>query len=488
MPSLHLLKRASQAALATSAVYVAGIWYATNHPEFEKYVPLSHTVIDVLEEREFNSRAAARARKISDEETQRLNTSFYYRKVNPIQTNSQSSSAATPSGSSDSSKPHTRVSSSQITSAVTPTRNVSALTSRLDEEFSDEDRQKSSSHKNDATMALASNDPLAPTRFFDAVSGTVGQGREYLPLVLLPDESDKDVNKAAMSLNGLIANINNTVVTEDSVLLVTRTLEELARKKAAVRPHYANALLVKSQVFDQLHQAYKVLWNEYIDNQDPTTVSSSKINPVVSEYSRKLSKEVIDTEMLLVKLINSSKDLELTPEEKDKEFQDDYYRNQLSKPLKESKSKKTQASIDPAKSTTNTPISAISKTASTTNTTNSATPVSKPFGIDPTIYGALEPSNTSLQLELALTLLINALRPHSSVPLGPYIQGVRNAVENPSPYSAFSSQIEGLGEKPDRKTLINETLKKISVPQDVDLKPILDDILANYDDEPSSKK
>lgn len=46
MSTFHLIKRVSQVAVVTSTIYVGGIWYASNHPQFEKYVPLSHTVID----------------------------------------------------------------------------------------------------------------------------------------------------------------------------------------------------------------------------------------------------------------------------------------------------------------------------------------------------------------------------------------------------------------------------------------------------------
>lgn len=483
MSTFHLIKRVSQVAVVTSTIYVGGIWYASNHPQFEKYVPLSHTVIDFLEEREFSSQAAARARKVNDQETQLLN-SLYRRKITP----SDSVSNTTLKSSADENR-----NASQITSAVVPSSNVSSLTSRLDQELTAEDRLKSTSSRSDATSTLFSKDPLAPSNFFDAISGTVSSSREYLPLVLLPDDNDENVNNVAMSLNSLISNINNMVVTEDSVISVSTTLEELAREKATSKPHYANALLVKSQHFDALYQSYKLLWDEYLDNQNSNGVSSvsdkKETNPVVYEYIRKMAKEITDTEILLVKLMNSKSDLVLTNEQKDREFQDDYYSrpHHISKGVKDVNKKwinqpETLASSQP--STIN--ITETSSTLVESSNSSSSSVESKQLSIiDPTIYGAIKPTDLSLQLELALTLLVNALQQQSSIPLGPYIQGVRDAVDHYSnrwSYPSLGNTVTS-SESHDRKTLITEALKSVSVPKDVDLKPILDDILANYDDE-----
>lgn len=487
MSTLRLIKRVSQAVAATSVVYIGGIWYASNHPSFEKYVPLSHTVIDFLEEREYSNQITSQARRAVDKETERLNSSFYYRKISPPDYSKASSKPF--AGTSDA-KQHPNA--SNITSAVSPSPNVSALTSRLDEEFSDEDRHKSKSSRNDATSAQFSKDPLAPSRFFDAVSGTVGRSREYLPLVLLPDEHDDDVNQVAMSLNSLISNINNVVVTEESIVSVKSTLEELARKKANAKPHYANALLVKAQDFDNLYLSYKLLWDEYLDNQNShglTPVSGeNKVNPVVNEYMHKMCKEITDTEMLLVKLVNSKKDMELTHEEKDREFQSDYYQksHNLTNGLKDISKQQVNKSESLVSSSHSEAASNLSASASgsTECCCKSKNPQQKP-AVDPSVYGALKPSDLSFQLELALTLLVNALQQQSSVPLGPYIQQVREAVELQPNYQSYSSlenqnTISTDQIPSDRKALISEALKTVYVPDNVDLKPILDDILANY--------
>lgn len=170
--------------------------------------------------------------------------------------------------------------------------------------------------------------------------------------------------------------------------------------------------------------------------------------------------------MLLVKLINSKKDMELTQEQKDVEFQTDYYRvpkhNKNSKTLKDTTPQPSESAVSSQLSSLDgfKPASADSSVQ-----TNS---------LDPKKYGALEPSDISLQLELALTLLVNALHQHSSVPLGPYIQGVRQAFQ--APYKTFHN------DHVDKATLLTEALKTINIPQDVDLKPVLDDILSGYED------
>lgn len=504
-PVLHFLKRLTQASVVGSAAYAGGIWYATNHPEFEKYVPLSHAVIDFLEEREFQSRVTASIRKST---TEPKPDDFYYKKVNNIQSKSSlpSSAPSSPSPSSSSSSASTSPSTnSQVTSAITPSSRVSALTSRLDEEISEEDRLKASSHQNNATTARSGKDPLAPTRFFDAVSGTVGGGREYLPLVLLPDESDEVINLVAMSLNDLIASINNSVVTEESVLNVTKTLQELAQDKAQVKPRYANAVLVKSQHFNNLYQSYKLLWDEYLDaqgsqnNQQTLPSDKKSVNPVLAEYSHKLSKEVIDTELLLVKLINSKKDMELTEEEKILEHNSDLFYQHQPHHHAYLKDEEEQQPLSYEK--TNNEGLDLKNGQSSVSSQLKKEVTQQQAQLDPRYYGAIEPSDISLKLELALTLLVNALQQHSSVPLGPYIQGVREAVDQPynyyKTYSSSSSSIQQqssssssssyISQTPtipkDRETLISEALKSISVPSDVDLKPVLDDILASYDDQ-----
>lgn len=496
-PILHLLKRVTQGTVLFSGTYITAIWVASNHPEYEKYVPYGNTVIDFLEERDFQSKLSQRVRKLKEED---LNHSFYYRKLEASQAAtllSPPSSSSPSTSSSSASKPADSAVSSITSALATSTSSVSSLTSRLDEEISPEDREKEESRQRQsrATSALNSKDPLAPSRFFDAVSGTVGQGRDYLPLVLLPDESDEDIIRVAMSLNDLISSINASVVTEDSVLSVTRTLEELARAKAQIKPRYADALLVRSQHFDALHQSYRLLWDEYLDAQassDANPAAAKATNSVLAEYSHRLAREVTDTEMLLVKLCNSTRDMEMTEEEKDQQHQIDRYRYSKDAKIRAkeviaaTKAKALAAAQEEAAApvvTTSTKTATEAAPATVTpaeaavssSSSSKARSASQKAKLDPKYYGAIEPSDISLKLELALTLLVNALQQHSSVPLGPYIQGVREAVD----YGTLSVYKTAA---PPAK-LIHDALQAISVPSDVDLAPVLDDIIASYDEE-----
>lgn len=451
----RILKRLTQAGGIASATYIAGIWYATDHPEFQKYVPYSSVVIDYLEERKHQSRVSTRA--IKSHESQNLNQDFYYKRVDPEL--SQSIFGSSNSSSSSSAHP-----ASSVTSAKLPTSNASSLTSRLEDEISDEEKKKKGSQSSSATSALSSKDPLAPERFFDSGSGTVGKKRAYLPLVLLPDHSDKQINKVAMSLNELITSINSSVVTEETVLNVKKRLEELANSRAGDRPHYANEILVKSHNFDTLYRSFKLLWDEYLDAQGLENTSPD--NTVIAQYTKKLAKEVADTELLLVKLVNSNTDLEYTEEQKIAEHHHSpYYHSHRIRPRsKDSESFDTDSQKD-AK-----PASSSSDSQSTYST--------KPFlseSLDTQSFGGVDSSDISIKLELALTLLVTALQEKSSVPLGPYIEGVREALEKPftSKYTTPSS----------REHFISEVLKTVSVSSDVDLKPVLNDILESYDDE-----
>lgn len=477
MSTLHLLKRATQTAFLASAAYTSAIWYASNHPEFEKYVPLSHTVIDYLEEREYQAQAAIRARKIGDEETRRLNDSFFYRKVSPeqalfsAQDNFVAATAEIPAPSENVVLEPSNT--SQITSAINPSSSISALTSRRDHEFTEEDLQKGTTTFNDATTSESVTDPLAGRKFFDAVSGTVGSKREYLPLVLLPDERDQDINKVAMSLNSLIANINNTVVTKESVVSVTDTLKELANKKEESMPQYSNALLEKSKTFDSIYQSFNEAQDKQA-NSGKNTVASDNADPRECEYFNKLSKEITNTEMLLVKLINSNEDLEPVNE---MELVSLETKNSQNSPNVSEKSK------DQTYSSVFSKISSLHNLSLKPSATHKPTSKTNTSGIPPSVYGGLEPSDLPLKLELALAMLVNALNQHSSIPLGPYITKVREALKTQTTLQSVNSNTSvssaSTGAKDDYKNFITEALNQLSVPKDVDLKSIVDDILAN---------
>ena len=184
--SRSMLKQASKVFALFTIAYGSGIYYASVNEKFNrpfvKYVPLAGKIIDFLEEREYQNNIAARARRMQLEKEAALDT-FYYRR-------------------------------SKVTSKLSTKPPVSSVTSAID---SNNSASSSADTKSNATSALSSTkDPLSPKRFFDAVSGTVGEDRDYLPLVLLPDDQDKYLNKAAMSLNELISSFNSSAISEDT--------------------------------------------------------------------------------------------------------------------------------------------------------------------------------------------------------------------------------------------------------------------------------
>lgn len=372
---------------------------------FTKYVPLAGVVMDFLEEREYQNNIASRARRAQLESESQ--DSYYYRR-------------------------------SPVSSAVENVSSSSSLTSSRSEEHSAGHKQTQSS--SNATSATSSKDPLSPKRFFDAVSGTVGGDRDYLPLVLLPDDQDAVLNKAAMSLNALISSFNASAISEETVLKVSRTLADVAKTNASVAPRYSQVIMYKSEKFDRLYRNYRLIWEEYLDTQEQmsSTKATPTSNPVLADYSKKLSEEITETELLLVKLINSGKrghDLDVT----DPQFIK--YKNYTASLKKKKLALAQQVTL---------PVGAIS------------TPPPAPKPHSP--YGALDGTEISLQLKLALTLLVTALQQQSHVPLGPYIQGVR----------------EAMASYPDKEGMIHEALKGIIVPENVDLEPVLHDILT-YD-------
>lgn len=406
------LKQASKLFAFFTVAYGAGIYYASINEKFNKpfvqYVPLAGKIIDFLEEREYQKNVTARARRIQLEKEAAMD-SFYYRR-------------------------------SPVTSKLSTKPPVSSITSAVDSNnsafFTDDT-------KSNATSALLSTkDPLSPKRFFDAVSGTVGEDRDYLPLVLLPDDQDKYLNKAAMSLNALISSFNASAISEDTMLSVSQSLANVATENANVAPHYAQVIMYKSQKFDRLYRSYRLIWDEYLDNQSDTTFRS---NPVLHDYSRKLAEEITETEMLLVNLINSGRtgnDLDVNDAE--------YIKFKQSASLD-----KTKKKIAPVLSQNHhNSAEALNSTIQPAANINSVKE-----------YGGFDGSDVSLQLRLTLTLLVSALQQHSSVPLGPYIEGVREAV---APYNDMST----------KEKHIQEALKTISIPEELDLKPVLHDILS----------
>lgn len=392
-----------------AVAYGSGIYYSSLNEDFQtqfvKYVPLAGTIIDYLEEREVEKIGA------------RINSSIH--KIN--------------------------VPKPSFISALEHRSSSSSLTSRMTEELTEEEKIESSKTSNSsATSATSSKDPLTPKHFFDAVSGTVGdETRDYLPLVLLPDDRDEVLNKAVMSLNDLIASYNASTIQEDTMLSVSLSLAKVAQNNESIAPHYAQVIMYKAEKFDSLYQSYRCMYEEYLNTQEQIAgdISPIKANPVLADYNKRIADEITDTEMLLVKLVNSGKgghDLETT----DTEYK--RYKASITSNKKKAKASipqhATASSLFPKATSSAVPSSSIS-------------------------YGAFDGSDVSLRLELALTLLVGALQQHT--PIASYIEGVREAV---SQYPDVKI----------RENVINEALKSITVPDSVDLQPVLQDILT-YD-------
>jgi hypothetical protein len=403
-----LLKKSVKLAVGVTAMYGAGVYYASINSNFHKtfttYVPLAGTVIDFLEERKYRKNSKTITHKEAEKN------------------------------------------SVQLTSAVEKSIGSSSLASEQDEPTSGAKVKKVSANSS-ATSAKSNKDPLSPKRFFNAVSGTVGEeDREYLPLVLLPDDRDEIVNRAAMSLNDLIAGYNAAAITEETVLSVSKTLASVAQSSAAIAPRYAQVIMHKSENFKQLYQGYQLIWDEYLEKQDENQLVANnlKTNPVFADYNHRLAEEINETELLLVRFINAGKrgsDLDTNDAEYVK-----------FKKLKSAEPKKAHTPLAPLN-----PNSTKSSSTCIDSTTATATKYD-------TAYGGFDGSDTALRVELALTLLVTALQRENTPVVSAYIQGLRDAVAT-CPDDAS------------RESVINEALKNVSVPKGLDLRPILHDII-----------
>lgn len=386
----RVFKRATQLGVISSTLYIGGIYVATDHPKYQKYIPFSNKVIDFLEEREF--------RKISYERSL----------LQEITNVSKSALNSTSSGTS--------------------------LTSEIQ---SENQKLAKTEISTAATSAKSSKDPLLPKRFFNAISGTVGEeDKDYLPLVLLPDDHDEILNKAAMSLNDLISSYNASAITEETVLSVSENLANVAKNNGILAPHYSQLIMQKSENFKKLYQQYRLIWEEYLNTQEQIKGHeiSLQSNPVFADYNHRMAEEINDTELLLVRFINAGKngmDLDVMDPE--------YKRFLKSKPQSPPK-----LSYSIAKPTY--------KTSELSNDTKYDSS-----------YGGFDGTEVKLRVQLALTLLVSALQ-KDNTPVASYIQGLRDAV---STYPDDAS----------RENVINEALKAIEVPKSINLQPILHDII-----------
>jgi hypothetical protein len=223
------------------------------------------------------------------------------------------------------------------------------------------------------------SDPLSPQRFFDAQSGNIEE-RDYLPLVLLPDIRDPLIHRVSFALNDLIASVNASAASADTVLNASVALQTLADDIQHSHSDY-------HALFSQKAQALKT----YAEGQ------------CTERQLKLLSDEIMAIENMLVQHVNT--------------------RNATTQPAQQPVNKENSM-----------PFSLVSNN-----------------------------SEVVLQLQLAFSQLIAILHNQSSIPLGPYIQGLKDAV------ASF--------ELSSRQELINNALNGLTVPDDVDLNPIINDII-----------
>ncbi|KAA8913181.1 hypothetical protein TRICI_003243 [Trichomonascus ciferrii] len=236
-----------------------------------------------------------------------------------------------------------------------------------------------------------SDDPLSPQRFFDAQSGNIEE-RDYLPLVLLPDIRDPLIHRVSFALNDLIASVNASAASADTILNAATALQALADDVQHSHTDY-------HALFSQKAQALRA----YAENSNEQQRSEHQL--------KLLSDEIMAIENSLVQHVNT-------------------------------------------RNTTSTPVQPTTTTTTQRPTNNKD---SMPF---PLVSGN---SEVVLQLQLAFSQLIAILHNKSSIPLGPYIQGLKDAV------ASF--------ELASRQELINNALNGLIIPDDVDLNPIINDII-----------
>lgn len=147
-------------------------------------------------------------------------------------------------------------------------------------------------------------DPLTPERFFDAQSGTVSlEKKEYLPLMLLPDTRDPLVNRISMSLNDLIQSVNASAASADTVYAVSDGITELAVEIKSLHPKHANLLELEVIQLKELVDTHESVRKEFLLIHPSGNVAPTL--PFEMEYHNKLAREILNLERILVSHINT---------------------------------------------------------------------------------------------------------------------------------------------------------------------------------------
>ncbi|ANB11328.1 hypothetical protein AWJ20_4132 [Sugiyamaella lignohabitans] len=268
------------------------------------------------------------------------------------------------------------------------------------------------------------HDPLSPERFFDAKSGTVGLGeREYLPLILLPDTNNPVVHEISMSLNVLISSVNASAVSDETVNNVSQLFHRLSEETKSEKHLQQDSKLFEeeAQVFTSLVDAFK----QVRPKAGSTDESEARLYRQYAEnYHKRLANEILRAENILIAHCNT-----------------------INATIREPRPFSLQPPVKPS-----------STTSKINTTTTSSTSYAKPdFAL---------PTTDILELQISFNLLVSALHDHTNLPLSPYIQGIKSAI-------AASNHSN-------KEELIHRALQGVRIPDDVDIKPIIQDVLSDY--------
>lgn len=276
-------------------------------------------------------------------------------------------------------------------------------------------------------------DPLTQNQgnFFDPSSGVVAEyHKEYLPLILLHDSADHAARHSAMALNDLISSINTSIVTNESVENVSDSLIKLSDfvkvNHPEIQTQLSERLGEKAKRFNTLGEHYHQIIQDFLEKEvehGPHQGHAAEVELTIYETDkmRELRQNVIqeihDTEDLLVK-----------------------YCNRYSRPEG--------------------PVAEVITRRIPTVETITLEPVSTPAASAQ--FDAAKYRSQISAAEQSLAVLVAAAQHSSVIGIDPFIEGVKQAVKNV--------------EVGDRSKIISEALKNVTVPNDVNITPYLEQI------------
>lgn len=402
-PPKPLSRRILRFAALAATCYAGIAYYASTHPAqqhtIERWVPGTAVLVDMLEERDYK-RTGAKAS---------MSTLMHEADFSSFKNASRHAQQSSDSG-----------------------------------QDADDGRHKHSS----ATSASA--DPLSPTYFFNAVSGTASTTADhaYLPLILLPDDNHQNphLHAAASNLNDLIATFNSGA---GESLIPEQTIKALGEALDAIpaRPGFREVLHGKARRFRELHERYRLLWDAYLDTQDQITNGGEgprAKNPVLGEYNRSVRKEIQETENVLVRLVNSRSRGD------GKEGEEDLSEEEVRRI-------RGQEAAPPARAARKQAVPV--PVAATPAPQQQQQQKQKQEQEETVPYGHLNTSDPAIQLTLFLTLLAKSLQTHSAATAAVYMEKVKEIAKGLSKGEVERALEEVSGEvKEDLKKVLKEAV------------------------------